>query len=160
MVRSLSRGRFEHRSAVLESPTTDTYRRGGHTPMDSTTLRSMKKTSYTPRGGGATTASRLDTYSTPPRSPLDAAPTRSLSVSRSRFSRESRESRESPHNAYEYEDHRNPVNEGRDHRIPVSEGRSYGAFGRSASTMREQRFADDEESHHSMGGNSATHARD
>eukprot|EP00571_Detonula_confervacea_P000638 CAMPEP_0172321896 /NCGR_PEP_ID=MMETSP1058-20130122/44583_1 /TAXON_ID=83371 /ORGANISM="Detonula confervacea, Strain CCMP 353" /LENGTH=1036 /DNA_ID=CAMNT_0013037507 /DNA_START=105 /DNA_END=3215 /DNA_ORIENTATION=+ len=137
MARSLSRGRFDRHSPGLESPGDSYDRHHGH--LD--TLRSMKKTSYTPRGG----SSRAELYSTPPRSPLSRpSPLDARSTSRSRLSREQ------GYSEREYDDHRNPVSEGRTYSHSSS-------FNRSASTMRD-RFDNDDD--HSIGGSSAAHARD
>eukprot|EP00578_Thalassiosira_sp_NH16_P019066 CAMPEP_0181095044 /NCGR_PEP_ID=MMETSP1071-20121207/10315_1 /TAXON_ID=35127 /ORGANISM="Thalassiosira sp., Strain NH16" /LENGTH=1212 /DNA_ID=CAMNT_0023177411 /DNA_START=133 /DNA_END=3771 /DNA_ORIENTATION=+ len=130
MVRPLSRGRFD-RSPAIE-PT------DGH-GMD--TFRSMKKKSYTPRG---------ELYSTPPRSPFGGHARPSPLGSGNRSTRSSGGHGRGEGEFGDYDDHRNPV----------SEGRSYGhsnSYGRSASAMRE-RFDDDEQS---IGGvSSAGRARD
>ncbi|KAL7545355.1 hypothetical protein ACHAWF_008709 [Thalassiosira exigua] len=133
MARSLSRGRFDRSPLLDASP--DSYRE----PL---TSRSMKKASYTPRGGMIPSSSRDGggLYATPPRSPLGIAGGGGhRSASRPRFGRD----RDSPYES-DYDDRRNPANEER--------------YGRSASSARERiddAVDDDSLAHGSAAGSRA-----
>lgn len=141
MVRSRSHSRYDHHSPGLESPSD---------PYDRDTLRSMKKSPYT--------SGRNELYSTPPNSSNSGRPSSrdGRSRSRSRLAGATQDnSRDHPYTATErdYEDHRNPISEGRDQ----------GTRSRYYSSSIDDDDADD----HSIDGpssaqhaSSAAHARD